>query len=200
MRRTVKWLVLVAWLLPGVGDADQWPAKGKLLVATELVRGDLFYQSVVLLLHCDENGALGIVVNRPTVIDPEQIFADVDEIAGYNGIIYWGGPVQMNSLRALVRTDTPPEDAQLIIDSVHQLPIDDSLSDAPADLASLRFFVGYAGWAAGQLDREMERGSWHVVQASDEHVFAEDPLALWKQLTPPRQHSAAASHQGSERT
>ncbi len=191
MKRTVTWLVFVVWLLPAAANTDQQPARGKLLVATELVGGDVFARTVILLLHYDENGAMGIVVNRPTVIEPEELIADVDAIYDYRGTIYWGGPVQMNGLRALLRTDTPPKGAENIVDSVHLVQIDDGLKDASADLGSLRFFIGYAGWDAGQLDREMERGSWHVVSASNEHVFAKDPRALWKRLTPPREYRVA---------
>jgi len=192
MKRIVTWFVLVAWLLPAAAGADQEAAKGKLLVATELVHGEVFAQTVILLLHYDEHGAMGIVVNRPTDIEPEELVDDVEAFAAYSGTLYWGGPVQMNSLRALLRTDAPPKDAEAIVDSVHLVRIDDGLMSAPVDLADLRFFIGYAGWGAGQLDGEMERGSWHVVPASGEHVFAEDPRALWKRLTPPREHRAAA--------
>jgi putative transcriptional regulator len=107
MKRIVTWLVFVVWLLPAAAGADQQPAKGKLLVATELVRGDLFGQTVVLLLHYDENGAMGIVVNRPTDIEPEELLADVDAFSGYSGTLYWGGPVRMNSLRALLCFGVP---------------------------------------------------------------------------------------------
>jgi putative transcriptional regulator len=192
MKRIVIWLVFVVWLSPAAAGADKQPAKGTLLVATELVRGDVFAQTVILLLHYDENGAMGIVVNRSTDIEPGELIADVDAISGYSGTLYWGGPVQMNSLRALLRTDTPPKGAEAIVDSVHLASIDDGLKNTSADPASLRFFIGYAGWDAGQLEREMDRGSWHVVPASNEHVFAKDPRALWKRLAPPREYRAAA--------
>ena len=191
MKRIVTWLVFVAWLLPAAAGADLQPAKGRLLVATELVRGEIFAKTVILLLYYDQDGSMGLVVNRPTEVEPEQLLADVDEIAGYNGTLYWGGPVQMHTLRALLRTDTPPEGADPIVDSVHLVRIDDGLTDAAAKQGRLRLFIGYAGWDAGQLDREMDLGSWQVVPASDEHVFAEDPRALWKRLTPPREHRAA---------
>ncbi len=191
MKKIVTGLVLAAWLLPAVAPADQQPAKGKLLVATEVVQGEVFARTVILLLHYDEHGAMGIVVNRPTDIDPGEIVDGVEALSAYSGTLYWGGPVQMSSLRALLRTDAPPKGAEAIVGSVHLVPIDDTLMDPPVDLASLRFYSGYAGWGAGQLDREMARGSWRVVPALDEYVFAEEPRTLWKRLSPPREHRAA---------
>ncbi len=192
MNRIATWLVFGTWLLPATAPADQAPARGKLLVATEFVQGELFAETVVLLLHYNEHGAMGIVVNRPTEIDPEEILADVDAIPDYDGAIYWGGPVEMYSLRALQRTDSPPEGLDAIVGSVHLVPIDESLRRAPRDPESLRLFIGYAGWSPGQLDNEIEFGSWHIVQAAEEHVFAKDPRTLWKELSPPSVHRAAA--------
>lgn len=197
MNRIVTWLVLVVWLLPAAA-ADQQPANGKLLVATDLVRGEAFAETVILLLHYDENGAMGIIVNRPTDILPADVVADVGAFSTYRGPLYWGGPVGMTSLRALLRTDTPPKGAEAIVDSVHHVRIDDGLKDFPADQTTLRFFIGYAGWAAGQLDHEIDRGSWHIVPASDEHVFAEEPRALWKRLTPAREYRAAVRAQSKK--
>ena len=191
MKRIVTWLVFAAWLLPAGAAADQQPAKGKFLVATDLIQGEVFAKTVILLLHYDENGAMGIVVNRPTDLAPKDVVADGDAFADYSGTLYWGGPVRMNSLRALLRTDAPPKAAEAIVGSVHHVGIDDGLRDTSADPATLRFFIGYAGWSPGQLDREIALGSWHVVPASDEHVFAEEPRALWKRLSPPREHRAA---------
>jgi len=193
MKRFVTFLVIVTWLLPVAVGADLQPAKGRLLVATDLVGGDFFNQTVVLLLHYDANGAMGVVINRPTEIEPQEILDDIEDAAGYSDQIYWGGPVQMNSLRALLRTDSPPSGAEAIVGSVHQVPVDDALKGAPSGQANLRLFIGYAGWAAGQLDDEMARGSWHVVPATDELVFAEDPHTLWKTLTRPRELRAALS-------
>lgn len=185
MKKFVTWLVCIIWLLPAMAGADQRLAKGKLLVATEMVQGELFAQTVILLLQYDRDGAMGLVVNRPTELEPEEFLADTDGISGYSGTLYWGGPVRMNSIRALLRTDTAPEAAQAIVDSVYQVPVDDSLMDAASYSSNLRLFIGYAGWGAGQLDREMALGSWHVVAASDGHVFAQDPRALWERLSPP---------------
>jgi putative transcriptional regulator len=131
---------------------------------------------------------MGLVINRPTEFETDELLGDLEAVSGYSGPIFWGGPVEMNSARALLRTDTPPEGSELIADSVYRVPIGDWLRYAPTNPTRLRFFIGYAGWAGGQLDREMALGSWHVVPASDGHVFADDPATLWKRLTPPRQH------------
>lgn len=196
MTRIATLLVLVVWLLPASAGADQGPAKGKLLVATELVQGSVFAKTVILLTHYDENGAMGIVINRPTEVETEEILADIDAFSEYSGTLFWGGPVQMNSLRALLRSDSPPRGAEQIVASVHQVTFDDELKDAPIDLESLRFYLGYAGWSAGQLDRELARGSWHVVPASDDLVFVPEPHLLWKRLTPPLEHRAAVQQIG----
>jgi len=194
MIRFVTWLLFVAWLLPAAAGADLPPAKGRLLVATELVGGDFFAQTVILLLHYDDTGAMGLVVNRPTEIEPGELLEDVDAIAGYHRTVYWGGPVQMDSLRALLHTDTPSEGADTIVDSVHGVLFDDALENASADPASVRFYIGHSGWAAGQLDDELARGSWHVLPASAEIVFGDDPEQLWKRLMPAREYRAALDH------
>ena len=192
MIRILTWLAVVAWFMPAPSSADQEPAQGRLLVATELVEGELFANTVVLMLHYDETGAFGLVVNRPTDVQPGEVLGEDEAIAGYRGTLYWGGPVHMDSLRALLHTDDPPEDADKILESVYLVSFEDAVELGPAGPATLRLFIGYAGWAPGQLDYEMARGSWRVLPGSDELVFAEEPVELWKRLAPPREQRAAA--------
>jgi putative transcriptional regulator len=188
--RIITWLVAVSWLLPAAVDADPRPAKGTLLVATELVQGELFAKTVVLLLHYDETGAFGLVVNRPTDVTPGEVLAEEEAVAGYSGTLFWGGPVHMDSLRALLLTDDPPEEAEKITASVYLVSFEDALGQGPADPAVLRLFIGYAGWAPGQLDYEMARGSWRVLPATGELVFAEAPEKLWQRLAPAQEQRA----------
>ncbi len=101
--------LLVIAALPMRADADSEPARGKLLVATELVRGADFEQSVVLLLHYDDNGALGLIVNRSTAVHPGEALPDLEDIERYDGKIYYGGPVETHALSALMRTGDPPD-------------------------------------------------------------------------------------------
>ena len=119
---------------------------------------------------------------------------DDEIIAGYHGTLFWGGPVQMDSLRALLYTDDPPDEAEKIIESVYLVSFDDAVDLGPTDPARLRLYIGYAGWAPGQLDYELTRGSWRILPATREHVFADKPRALWKQLTPAEEQRAAVTH------
>ena len=190
MSRILTWLAVAALLLPAAVGADPRPARGKLLVATELVQGEMFAKTVVLLLHYDETGAFGLVVNRPTDVEPRELVADDEALAGYGGKLFWGGPVHMDSLRALLLTDDPPAEAEKIVESVYLVSFEDAFEQGDEDPAAVRLFIGYAGWAPGQLDFEMARGSWRVLPATDELVFAEEPDKLWKRLAPAQEQRA----------
>ena len=184
MIRVLTWLFAVASLLPAVVYADSNPARGKLLVATEAVQGELFANTVVLLLYYDETGAFGLVVNRPTDVPLAEVLGDEEAIAAYRGTLFWGGPVHMDSLRALLVTDSPPADAEKIVESVYLVSYEDAFEAGAADTSRMRLFIGYAGWAPGQLERELAHGSWRVLPGSGELVFAEDPRTLWNRLAP----------------
>ena len=155
------------------------------------MQGELFANTVVLLLHYDETGAFGLVVNRPTDVQPVEVLGEDEAIAGYQGTLFWGGPVHMNSLRALQLTDSPYGEAEKIIESVYLVSYEAALEEDPADMSRLRLFIGYAGWAPGQLDSELARGSWRVLPASSELVFDEDPGTLWNRLIPAHEQRAA---------
>lgn len=170
---------------------DEDPASGRLLVATDEVRGPYFTETVILLLHYDEQGALGLVVNRPMAATPREALPDIEGMDRYPDTLYWGGPVQMATIRTLLRADQPPEDAEHIFDAVYLAHPDASLMQGTPSAANLRFFVGYAGWAPGQLEREIFYESWRVLPATEELVFAADTAAIWHSLMPQRQYRAA---------
>ncbi len=164
-------------------------------MATEVVGGDLFSETVILLLEYGESGAMGLVVNRPTDVELAELLEDAEEIPGRPQAVYWGGPVEMDTLSALAHAGAPVEDADEIVASVYRIPFDKALEDAATDPASIRFYLGYAGWAPGQLDYELARDSWHVLPASDELIFADDPKRLWQRLKPTQEYRAAGSIQ-----
>jgi putative transcriptional regulator len=171
--------------------ADEKLAMGKLLVATDEVRGEIFAETVILLLHYDESGALGLIINRPMEATPKEVLPELEGIQYYDGTLYWGGPVRMTVMRALLHSDAPPDDAMPVFDAVYRVPMDDSLPPDANSADKLRFFLGYAGWAPGQLDRELLFGSWHVISATEDVVFTDEPEEIWMRLSPPQTFRAA---------
>jgi len=174
-------------------SATEIPATGRFLVASESLRGPFFAETVILLLQYDEAGAVGLVVNRPMNAALAEAMPDFSGLDEYTGSLYWGGPVDLNTIRALLRAESRPENAARIFDGVFMVPPDYAVTDDADDASKLRFFLGYAGWAAGQLDSELAEGSWHVVPASTEFVFTDNPANSWRKLVPPKIHRASTS-------
>lgn len=190
-----RFLALVCCVIASAVCADDDPAMGKLLVATEEVQGAVFAETVILLIHYDESGALGLVINRPMDATPKEVLPELEGLDDYTGPLYWGGPVRMTVMRALHRTDRPQDDAIAVFGTVYRVPMKDKLPNNATNAENLRFFVGYAGWAPGQLDREILFGSWHIIPATEEIVFTEDPDEIWQQLAPPQHYRASAGLQ-----
>ena len=191
MTRFSRILAFACCVISAGVHADQVPAAGKLLVATNEVRGPYFAKTVVLLLHHDETGTLGVVVNRPIDASAMESLLVDEDLAAHRGSFYWGGPLSQSTVRALLRTDTPPEDAVRVFDSVYLVDMDEALLATAPSAAKLRFFAGYAGWAAGQLEHELALNSWLIVPATQELVFAEDTDGIWRKLLSSQQFRAA---------
>jgi putative transcriptional regulator len=177
--------------------AQEVPGKGMLLVATDVVGGGSFEETVILLLNYDATGAAGLVINQPMEALPAQALPEMSGIDRYDGPLYWGGPVELFTLRALRLADAPLDQAVQIFDNVYLVPLAENLLDRASSKANLRFFVGYSGWAPGQLDRELATGSWHIVAAIEALVFADDPGGMWRSLSPPRVYRASISDEDS---
>lgn len=171
--------------------ADDFLGKGKLLVATDVVSGGAFEETVILLLNYDANGAAGLVINRPMEASPAQALPEISALDHYDGPLYWGGPVELFTLRALRLSDAPLDNAVRIFDDVYLVPLEENLLDRAASNSNLRFFVGYSGWSPGQLDREMATGSWRIAAATEALVFEDDPGGMWRKLLPPRVYRAS---------
>jgi putative transcriptional regulator len=179
--------VLGLFLLPGYAGADRMPARGKLLVADKSLIDPNFYQSVLLLVDYNENGSMGIVINRASDISPSSLLPDIQELESYNGQIYVGGPVAVYGVLVLLKSGDTPGGAENVFGAVHisgDSKLLRQLSASGLGEHELRLYAGYAGWTAGQLENEIERGDWHVLPATEELVFSERPQDIWKQLVP----------------
>jgi putative transcriptional regulator len=159
---------------------------GVLLVAAPELSDPNFSQSVVLVLRHDENGTLGVVLNRATTVLPAKVFPELEAgLGAYSGTLFRGGPVGPTRLIFLVRglaaaTVQGPE----IVDKVFLAGNPEELGEITRLAQSaddLRMYAGHTEWTAGQLDSEVKSGAWHIVAGTADLVFA-DPLKLWDLL------------------
>jgi putative transcriptional regulator len=180
--------LLAAAALAFGADADaQELTGGTLLVASSELGDPNFSHSVVLLLRHDENGAIGVVINRMTSLAPTKVFPELTEGLGkYSGTLYRGGPLAPGRVLFLVRglaaaTVQGPE----ILDKVFLSADPDALPEI-TKLASgadeFRIYAGHAEWPAGQLESEIKQGAWSAVPATADLVFSDKPQKLWEQL------------------
>ncbi|MDX1561967.1 MAG: YqgE/AlgH family protein [Gammaproteobacteria bacterium] len=170
---------------PVLAANAQAPATGRLLVASGTIDDPSFSETVVLLLHHGEDGSLGVFLNRPTWVDPSEAFADAEPLAGYDGTLYFGGPIGPTQLLMLIDVDGNAPDALTpIIGSVFISTDIGMLEDLEASSSTrqLRLYAGHAAWGPGQLENEVEAGNWRVVRARPELVFPSDPERLWNSL------------------
>ncbi len=153
--------------------------RGKLLIASPALIDPNFARAVVLVAEHNDDGAMGLILNRPT----EAVVAEaVEELAGVVDAgepVFLGGPVQEQSVMVLAEFDDPAQAAALVIEDVGFLPADAQLEDLSGHTRRARVFAGHSGWGPGQLDAELEEGSWIVGDPHTDEVFSEDPDELW---------------------
>jgi putative transcriptional regulator len=157
-----------------------------LLMAMPQVLDPFFHRSVVLLLHHEDEGSFGFILNRPTGIKVSEILKGME--VGWAGraeaVAYFGGPVQPQLGTVLfspVLAESDPEDtASEVIPGValtQHIGDLSRLAEAPPD--QFRLILGYAGWGEGQLMQEILRNDWLTAPVSGELIFAPDPEQVW---------------------
>jgi putative transcriptional regulator len=158
--------------------------KGRLLVATPPLEDPNFDRTVIYVLEHHGEGALGVVLNRPTdeaLGEPLERWTD---LLSEPATVFEGGPVELDALIALALAHQPLEGPTDELSPVAGRVASADLSTDPAFVAGsvsqVRIFRGYAGWGPGQLDGEIEAGAWLVVDAEHDDVFAVAPGALWR--------------------
>lgn len=164
--------------------AGSTPTKGRLLVATPPLEDPNFDRTVVYVLEHHDDGALGVIINRP--ID-EQLREPLDRWSDLaSGTVFQGGPVEPDALIALALTK------QVLAEPTDELaPVSGTIASAdltadPAFVAArvdaVRVFRGYSGWGPGQLESEIEAGAWLVLDAEPTDVFDPSPDELWRMV------------------
>jgi putative transcriptional regulator len=158
---------------------------GMLLVATPVLLDPNFADTVVLLLDVDENGALGVVLNRPSAVPVSEVLADWGEVVAETEVLFQGGPVSTGGALAvglLRRPDDVPVGFREVAGTLGVVDLDTPVELIDGTLEGLRIFAGYAGWGAEQLAGEIEEGSWYVVPSEPPDAFRADPAELWRDV------------------
>ncbi|AWB91589.1 YqgE/AlgH family protein [Aeromicrobium chenweiae] len=156
--------------------------RGTMLVATPAIEAGPFLRSVVFLLDHDQDGALGVIVNRPLESEVDEVLPDWAGLVNAPVCLFQGGPVAMDSALALgVVADVPPLGWRQMAGRVGLIDLDGPLP-ANGELYGLRVFAGYAGWGPGQLEEEIAQGAWLVVPAEDGDLISPRPETLWRDV------------------
>lgn len=158
--------------------------KGTFLISTPDIDSGTFFRSVVLICEHNPNGSFGIVINKPLELDlPEEII-NMDILTNPHIGVRAGGPVQTNQMMLLHTSDQIPQQTLQICEGVYLGGdlhfLQDILTNEEGPQVNLCF--GYAGWNAGQLEREFLDGQWFLHPASARYLFSVQPEKLWQTL------------------
>jgi putative transcriptional regulator len=181
MKAPFRAALLVLLVLAAAAHA-QGPSKSLLLIARPGMPDPNFRESVVLVIHSESAETTGVILNRPT----DRSLADLlpgERFEAFTDPIFFGGPVTPQGLFALFQSDRYSGPAVPMLPGVYLAVLPDSvdalLSKPPA---KIRLFSGYSGWAPGQLQGELDRGDWLVVDADAKTVFLRDTSRLWEDM------------------
>jgi putative transcriptional regulator len=158
--------------------------RGKLLVAAPSLADPNFYRTVVFMLDHNDEGAAGLVLNRPSDTELRDALPDWAHVAAEPGSVFVGGPVQQNAIICLGRVvpNAAPEGFVELAHGIGSVDLEQDAALVVSDIAELRVFAGYAGWGAGQLEGELDEDAWLVLESLPGDVFAPEPQHLWREV------------------
>jgi putative transcriptional regulator len=174
----------VAGLPAAQYGSEQRLSIGSMLVASEKLADPNFAESVILIVHYDDNdGTVGLIINRRTELPISRIFPKVKHAT--QDPVYMGGPVAITAVQALLRWPEKTDQATQVIADVFVTGAKELIEKSITsrlDSSKFRIYLGYAGWAPGQLEAEIRLGAWSVVNPEAKIVFDVDPDSLWSRL------------------
>ena len=157
--------------------------KGRLLLSEPFLKDYFFKRSVILMLEHDQHGSMGMIINRET----EYTISDlVDGFPEFDSKVFIGGPVSTENIFILHRKGELINASQEILPGIYWggdfEQIKELIKLGVLKNTDLRFYLGYSGWSANQLDNELKENSWIVAEAKNEYLFANQPKDLWKNI------------------
>jgi putative transcriptional regulator len=172
--------------LPVVVSAAEGAANGIFLIATNALRDPNFRETVVLVTQPQNGGPFGVIINRPLDHRLADALPEYEALKGRQDVIHYGGPVARDGLVFLVRSEGSPPRAIRVLKDVY-ITADreaiESVLSKPNSGSTLRAYAGHSGWAPGQLQNEISRGSWYVLPADAGTVFEKDIASIWPELS-----------------
>jgi putative transcriptional regulator len=159
------------------------PVQGNLLISEPFLADSYFKRSVVLLSEHDNSGTLGFILNKPTEVNINDAVEDFPE---FNSPLYFGGPVDTDTLFYIHTIGTELEGAKQIVDGIYwggnydQLKL--LIDTGQVKPNQIRFYAGYSGWDPKQLDLELKENSWMISVCNERFTFYDDPKCLWSQV------------------
>lgn len=165
------------------------PIAGRLLVASPTLADPNFARTIVLLLDVDDDGVLGVVLNRPSEVAVGEVLQPWANVVGAPRVLFRGGPVGTDSALAVatLANETQPVDDRPVgwrslFGGTGLVDLDVPSEVIVPALRGMRIYAGYAGWSFEQLESEIAEGAWYVVPGERQDVFYADPGDLWQQV------------------
>ena len=173
-------------LMPPLPDQGRSiPAKGKFLVSSRDMKDPRFMETVILLMEYGMNGAIGLIVNHPTEVKLSSVLPDMKGLENRQDIVYIGGPVNQRQMLMLIQSKDKPGESQHVFQDIYasgsRKVLEAMIGKTDTD-KKFRVYAGYSGWAPYQLDRELLRGDWHVVEADVKTIFEKESSQIWPEL------------------
>ncbi|MGH8902146.1 MAG: YqgE/AlgH family protein [Egibacteraceae bacterium] len=162
-------------------DADS--LTGRLVVATASLLDPNFALTAALILEHGEQGALGVVLNRPSSMEVEQVVPGWSAAVAEPRVVFIGGPVMPSTVIAVARrAHASPPGWQPLFSEIGVVDLGTDPALVVPGLRAVRLFAGYAGWGSGQLESEIESGAWFVIDRAPSDPFCAEPAELWRQV------------------
>jgi putative transcriptional regulator len=164
------------------------PRPGRLVVANPLLPDPNFDRTVVMLLACGAEGALGLVLNRPSDTGLATPLPGWEQLAAAPPVVFVGGPVQHQAVICLARApahagpSVPPDAWNAVLPEVGTLDLDLDPEGLQPAFSQVRIFAGYAGWIPGQLESEIRAGAWWILESVADDAFSDQPETLWQRV------------------
>jgi len=172
-------------LAPPPALAQAEAARTFLLVAQPDMLDPNFSRTVVLVMRPEDGGPLGVILNRPTIVQLRELYPERAELTGRDDLVFFGGPVQPDALLFAFRSPVEPPKGLNITGDIYISGFSEVLDELlkhPENANEQRFFAGYAGWAHGQLEFEIARGGWYMLPLDVDAIFKMNPLTIYDEL------------------